>query len=68
MLLGWLSIRQHAKSARLQVRGAWHCSFYPHNLLLHYDDDLPGVEGVVEDGGDDVKASPGRLDFLTVGE
>ena len=39
------------------------------NLLLHHEDHLPGVEGVVEDGGDvDVEASPGRLDFLTVGE
>ena len=37
------------------------------HLLLHHEDDHPGVEGVVADG-DDVKASPGRLDFLTVGE
>ena len=47
-------------------QGAWHPSFYPRNLLLHHEDDLLGVVGVVEDG--DAEASPGRLDFLTVGE
>ena len=36
------------------------------HLLLHHEDDHPGVDGVVEVGG--AKASPGRLDFLTVGE
>ena len=51
----------------LGQQGAWHPSFYPLDLLLHHEDDHPGVDGVVADG-DDVKASPGRLDFLTVGE
>ena len=37
--------------------------------LLPHEDNLLGVDGVVDevDAGD-VKASPGRLDFLTVGE
>ena len=35
------------------------------HLLLH-EDNLHGVDGVVDEV--DVKASPGRLDFLTVGE
>ena len=34
------------------------------HLLLHHEDDHPGVDGVVEAGG--AKASPGRLDFSTV--
>ena len=36
------------------------------HLLLHHEDDHPGVDGVVEASG--AKASPGRLDFSTVGE
>ena len=32
------------------------------HLLLHHEDDHPGVDGVVEAGG--AKASPGRLDFF----
>ena len=36
------------------------------HLVLHHEDDHPGVDGVVEVGG--AKASPGRLDFSTVGE
>ena len=39
----------------------------PDDHLLHHDGNLPGVDGVVE-GIDEVEASPGRLDFSTVGE
>ena len=74
MLLGWLSFRPQTKptfslSFKLQSCKCEGLGIVPLpaiHLLLHHEDDHPGVEGVVEVGG--AKASPGRLDFLTVGE